>query len=86
MIDAEYRICKQISFYAEEQIKIACWIAAAELVKDIDPNDIQYVAFAKHFNCKIWSGDKTLMNGLIKKGFHQVISTNDLHKLVDGHM
>lgn len=84
--EAEFRICKQITFISEEQIKIKHWIAAHELVADIDPNDTHYVAYAKHFRCKIWSGDKVLMRGLEKKGFNNFISTNDLYSMVEDEL
>ena len=84
VMEAEFRVCGQINFISEEQIKIACWLAAEKLVDGVDPNDAPYVAYAKHFKCKIWSGDKALIQGLEKKGFHNFITTNDLNKIVDG--
>lgn len=77
--EAEYQIYKEITFISEEQIKLSAWFAAEKLVADVDPKDIQYVAFSKHFRCKIWSGDKTLMNGLAKKGFTNFMTTEELY-------
>ena len=48
---------------------------------DIDPKDTHYVAYSKHFKCKIWSGDKELIRGLAKKGFVNFILTDELYKL-----
>lgn len=79
--EAEYQICKEINFISEEQIKTASWISAANLVADIDPKDTHYVAFSKHFKCKIWSGDKQLITGLTSKGFKKTTSTEDLYSL-----
>jgi predicted nucleic acid-binding protein len=79
--EAEFQICKDITFISEEQIKQSIWIAAEKFVADIDPKDIQYVAFSKHFKCKIWSGDKVLIKGLSKKKFTNFISTEELFKL-----
>jgi predicted nucleic acid-binding protein len=79
--EAEYQICKEISFISEEQIKKATWLSAHSLVSDIDPKDTHYMAFSKHFKCKIWSGDKQLMFGLKAKGFKNIISTDDLYTL-----
>jgi predicted nucleic acid-binding protein len=79
--EAEYQICKEISFISEEQIKKATWLAAYNLVSNIDPKDTHYVAFSKHFKCKIWSGDKQLMLGLKAKGFKNIISTDDLYEI-----
>lgn len=81
--EAEIQICKNILFISEEQIKISHWIAADILVSDIDPKDTHYIAYSKNFRCKIWSGDKTLIKGLEKKGFINFISTEELYKLRD---
>lgn len=53
-------------------------MTAENLVADIDPKDTHYVAYSKHFRCKIWSGDKELMTGLAKKGFQNFITTDEL--------
>ncbi len=79
--EAEFQICKDITFISEEQIKEATWLAADKLVSDIDPKDTHYVAYSKHFRCKIWSGDKQLIRGLAKKGFTKFISTDELFSL-----
>lgn len=79
--EAEFQIYKDIIFISEEQIKISHWIAAEELVADIDPKDTHYIAYSKHFRCKIWSGDKALIKGLEKKGFINFITTEDLYQL-----
>ena len=79
VIEAEFHVCKHIEFISEEQIKISHWLSAEKLVADIDPNDVHYVAYAKHFRCKIWSGDKALAKGLEKKGYKNIITTDELH-------
>jgi predicted nucleic acid-binding protein len=79
--EAEFQICKDITFISEEQIKQSSWILAEKLVADIDPKDTHYVAFSKHFKCKIWSGDKVLVKGLFKKNFTSFITTEELYKL-----
>ena len=79
--EAEFQIYRDIVFVSEEQILVAHWMAADALVADIDPKDTHYVAYAKHFHCKIWSGDKALMAGLAKKGFTNFITTEELFQL-----
>lgn len=83
ILEAEFQLYKNIIFISEEQIKIAHWIAANKLVFDIDPKDTHYIAYSKHFRCKIWSGDKALIKGLTKKGFTNFITTDELYKLRD---
>ena len=79
--EAEFQICKDITFISEEQIKESAWLAAEKLVADIDPKDTHYVAYSKHFRSKIWSGDKQLIKGLAKKRFANFISTDELFSL-----
>jgi len=79
--EAEFQICKDIKFISEEIIKDSIWIAAEKLVSDIDPKDTPYVAYAKHFRCKIWSGDKRLIKGLAKKGYMKFVTTEELFLL-----
>jgi predicted nucleic acid-binding protein len=82
--EAEFQICQEIKFISEEQIKQSAWLMAEKLVSDVDPKDAPYIAYSKHFNCKIWSGDKKLVVGLAKKGFTKFISTEDLYKWREG--
>lgn len=79
--EAEFQICKQIKFISEEQIKKVTWIAAEKLVAEIDPKDTPYIAYSKHFKCRIWSGDKALIKGLNKKGFKKFITTDELYSI-----
>jgi len=79
--ESEFQLYKDIIFISEEQIKTSTWLASEELVADIDPKDIHYIAYSKHFRCKIWSGDKELITGLAKKGFNNFITTNELYEI-----
>ena len=79
--EAEFQLYNNIHFISEEQIKISHWLAADALVADVDPNDTHYIAYSKHFRCKIWSGDKSLIKGLSKKGFTNFITTDELYRL-----
>ena len=81
VVEVEFQICKDIKFISEEQISLANWNSAYELVKDIDPKDAQYIAFSKQFNRKVWSGDKILIAGLERKGFTNMLTTDKLNKL-----
>ena len=79
--EAEFQIYKTINFISEEEIPVSCWKDAAELVKEIDPKDTHYIAYSKHFNCKIWSGDKILIIGLKEKGFTDFVNVKQLSQL-----
>ena len=81
ILEAEYQVSKDIIFISEQQIDDRCWAEAHALVYDIDIKDIQYLAYAKQFRCKIWSGDKKLISGLKKKGFTGILTTDELFDL-----
>jgi predicted nucleic acid-binding protein len=81
IIESEYQICKSITFISEEQINAESWQFANELTRDIDPKDIIYIAYAKQFNCKLWTGDKKLINGLTQKNYHNILTTDNLFLL-----
>lgn len=81
VLESEFQICKSLHFISDEQISPTNWNLAENLVFDVDKKDISYVAFSRQFKAKIWSGDKSLIKGLAKKGFTNFISTNELWDL-----
>jgi predicted nucleic acid-binding protein len=81
ILEAEHQIYKSVSFISEEQISKENFDFANNLVFDIDPKDIIYIAFAKQFNCKLWTGDKKLANGLSKKNYRNILTTDILFEL-----
>lgn len=56
------------------------YLEAFDLCEDVDPADTAFVAFSLFLKCKIWTGDKKLLNGLSQKGFKRIITTEDLFK------
>jgi predicted nucleic acid-binding protein len=78
---AEHYIIKGINFISEEQISENTWISAYNLVKEVDLDDIAFVALSKHLRCKLWTGDNVLIRGLRKNGFTNTISTDELLSL-----
>ncbi|MCD4789075.1 MAG: hypothetical protein K8R37_03665 [Bacteroidales bacterium] len=77
----QLRIMKKITFISEEQISKESWTKANDIVKDIDQKDAPYVAFSDFLGIKIWTGDKPLRKGLLKKGYDLTIKTDELYKL-----
>jgi len=78
ILESEYQIYKSITFISEEQISLESWQFADSLVSDIDPKDVIYIAYNKQFKCKLWTGDKKLINGLANKNYKNVLTTDDL--------
>ncbi len=81
VIDVLYAYMRKISFINEEFISSENWLLAEELTKDVDNKDIAFVALTLHIpNSVLWTNDMKLINGLQKKGFNQVVTTNELLK------
>ena len=54
----------------------------AELMcQDIDIDDAIFVAVSDFTKGILWTGDLKLLNGLIEKGFKNLIKTDDLYQL-----
>jgi predicted nucleic acid-binding protein len=81
IFESEYQIYKSITFISEEQIDENSWKFAIELVRNIDPKDIVYIAYTKQFNSSLWTGDKKLIKGLFEKGYHQYLTTDELFSI-----
>ena len=67
----------KIHFISEEFISSETLLIGEELTKDVDFDDVMFIALALHLNCKLWTGDKVLMNSLKQKGFKKFILTNE---------
>ena len=65
------KVLKRIHFVNEEMITIQSAQRGYELCKDIDEKDTPFVALTIELNGKLWTRDKPLQKGLIKKGFNQ---------------
>lgn len=78
---SEYQILNCLSFTNEALIPYEFWIKAASLVRDIDMDDIAFVALAEFLGVKLWTGDRELIRGLAKKGYTHFITTDELYKL-----
>ena len=81
VLESEYQIYKSITFISEEQISMESWKFAESLVSDIDSKDAVYIAYTKQFKCKLWTGDKKLINGLIRKNYNNILSTENLFSI-----
>lgn len=76
------RILARITFVKEEIIPMRCYLEAYQLCKEIDENDVAFVALAIFMNCQFLTGDKAIYEGL-KKQNSDVISIPDIAKLIN---
>ena len=73
-----YLFIKRIELLDSEHITDENQGKAQNLLKDIDPWDIEFVALSLQTGYPIWTGDKKLVKGLKAKGFRNYILTKDL--------
>ena len=68
----------KIHFIADELIPKETLAQADLLTKNMDFDDVMFIALSLHLNCKLWTGDKVLISSLTKKGYNNFISTQEL--------
>ena len=76
--ESRFKIFAKINFINEELIPGKTWLAAEEIVEDIDIDDSDFIALTKHLKGNLWTGDKELYNGLKRKNFKRVYNTTEL--------
>jgi predicted nucleic acid-binding protein len=77
-LDVMYQMLKRIHFFNEGMIPKEVINEAYKLTYDIDEKDTIFIAMGMHFEQKLWSGDKVLVEGLRKKGYNELILTHEL--------
>ena len=80
VVEMDEVLLSKVHFVHESGIDAINWEKAFDLVKNIDEDDDQYVALALQLKCPLWTGDKKLMNGLRRKGFNLLITSEELGK------
>ncbi len=72
------KILHRVKFVNEGLISIENILEAHYLCKDIDPKDTPFVALSFELDCRIWSKDEALINGLKAKGFDRFLGFEEL--------
>jgi predicted nucleic acid-binding protein len=62
-------LLQRIRFFEEDAISLGSWTEAWRLCRDVDENDVAYVALALELEADLWTSDRQLEAGLRKKGF-----------------
>lgn len=70
----------KINFISDDQIPIEAYMKAAPLVRDIDPDDIVFVALNEYLEELLWTGDLKLYRGLLQKGYTKVVTFQDIQE------
>ena len=66
-----HHLLENIRFFDEDAISIGSWTEAWRLCRDVDENDVAYIALVLELEGELWSSDRKFEEGLRKKGFHR---------------
>ncbi len=83
IVEIENYVTKNIKFINEIIIPENIIVESEKLVEDIDFDDILFVALTKHIKGKLWTGDNKLIKSLKLRGFTQIITTQEILRLID---
>ncbi|MEM1324322.1 MAG: PIN domain-containing protein [Bacteroidota bacterium] len=78
---ARDKLYASIEFIDDQIIPFEEYILAMRMVRDIDPDDVTFVALNNYMNETLWTGDNQLYKGLKAKGYTRVVNFKDLKKL-----
>ena len=78
LTEAMVLLFERIKFINKDLIPLEVHNKAELMVRDIDPDDIDFVALSIYLNAKLWTGDKKLYAGLKSKGFGFVMNTHEM--------
>ena len=69
-----HSLLERIRFFDEDAISIGSWTEAWRLCRDVDENDVAYVALKLEVDGDLWTSDRELEAGLRRKGFTRFFS------------
>lgn len=78
LIELQRLVYKNINFITERQIPKSHRLRAYDLLKNIDLNDIAFIALNEYQKSILWTGDKVLIKGLRLIGYNKVITTEEM--------
>jgi predicted nucleic acid-binding protein len=64
-----HTLLERIRFFDEDAISFGSWAEAWRLCRDVDENDVAYVALTLECDGELWTSDLELEAGLRRKGF-----------------
>ncbi len=81
--EAIFQVYGAIQFISDEQIPFEIWRQCIPLVRDVDMDDIAFLALNEYLSATLWTGDKRLYSALKAKGYEQIKTTAELVILRD---
>lgn len=71
-------IFSKISFIADNIIPFECYKNAVPFVRDVDMDDLVFVALTNYLDETLWTGDLKLYKALKSKGYEKVVSFEEI--------
>ena len=72
---------KEIQLVDKEVIRVGFSDEAEKLASDVDLFDAPFIALSLELNAPLWTGDKKLINGLLRKKFDLLINSQKMQNL-----
>lgn len=74
---------RKITFFDLEVISSDVWASALGLTFDVDEDDTPFFALSIALEAQLWTGDKKLLQALLRKGVSWVLNTADIRNIRD---
>jgi len=72
-------VTRNIEFVNATKISKKNWDTAYQLLKDVDEDDIWFLALSLEIDGFLWTGDKKLIKGLSKNNYNKIFTTDMLY-------
>ena len=79
------KVERKITFIDDKLLPKEILKRAEELTRDVDCDDMAFIAVADYLNANLWTGDKKLINGLQAKSYQNFKTTAEMAKLLEDY-
>ncbi|MEM6264253.1 MAG: PIN domain-containing protein [Bacteroidota bacterium] len=76
-------IYSRITFTPDDKIPFKYYKNAVPFFRDIDMNDLVFLALTDYLKGELWTGDMELYRGLTSKGYNKVLTFQEIKKELD---
>ena len=70
--------------FKDDEVSEIIFKKAYEMVKDIDIDDVIYIAFAIALESLLWTDDFKLLKAMRRKGFNSIVMTKEFKEIIKG--
>jgi len=73
-------VYSKITFVSDNEIPMSYYLKAVQLVRDVDMDDLVFVAMNDYLEGVLWTGDTKLYRHLIQKGYERVVNFEEIQE------